>query len=136
MRGRGDVMRWALLVLVSCGGSGGFPDAAEPTPMPPGSFAVDWSLANGSGQAVTCTQVGATTVLVAITAQPSAMHSSVAFECDLGGAVSGALDPGTYDLMFTLDAGSASLASAAPQTGIAIESDMTTRITPVMFALP
>jgi hypothetical protein len=128
-------MRWAVVVLVACGGGGGFPDAGQPAPTPPGSFAVDWSITS-NGSAATCMQAGASTVLVAITAQPSGMRSSVSFQCNLGGGVSGALFPGTYDLAFMLEAGSASLGSAAPQTGVAVTSNMTTRTTPVVFALP
>jgi hypothetical protein len=137
----GDVIaRAALLSLAfaaACGSGGGFPDAPKPpVPPDPGTFALDWSLVDSSQQPATCAQAGATTVTVALKDEASGDSSAAVFNCALGGAVSGALTPSTYDLNFTLSGSSGVIASAPPQTGIVIQSDLTARVMPIVFTVP
>ncbi len=127
----------------ACGSGGGFVDApkAEPPP-PPGTLAVDWSIHHAGGSAATCTEAGAMLVVVTMQGQTMGGTSSQTFNCALGGAITGAINPGVYDVGFALvgtgsGSGSAStLATGAPQTGVVIQSELTTRVTPVVFSVP
>lgn len=127
------------MVGFACGSGGGFVDApkAEPPP-PPGTLALDWSIQHAGGSAATCADVGATLVVLTVAGQSSGGTSSATFNCALGGAISGALTPGTYDAGFSLvGSGSSSpIAMGPPQTGVVIQSDMTTRVQPVVFSVP
>lgn len=130
--------REALIIgaLAACGGGGGFPDAyVPPPPQDPGTVAVDWTLQDGSGSAVTCTQASATTVQVRITDEASGDQFSSSFVCALGGAVSGSLPSATYDLAFALLAGTTTIASAPAQTGIVVAPDMTAHLGMVVFVV-
>lgn len=127
----------AVALGFACGGGGGFVDAPVIEPPPnPGTFAVDWSIKHASGSAGTCMEIGATTFVVTLKDQKTGQSSSAQFNCALGGAVSGALTPATYDLGFTLAGSGSAIAMAAMQMGVVIQSDTTTRILPVVFNVP
>jgi hypothetical protein len=133
---RGLTIAAGLVLAVACGGGGGFVDApsSEPPP-PPGTFSVDWTITK-SGSAASCMDVGATTVVVTLQDQKTKQNSSASFGCAIGGAVSGAFFPATYDLGFTLTGSGGVIAMGAPQTGIVIQSMMTAHVMPVVFAVP
>lgn len=127
----------AVCLGFACGGGGGFVDAPVIEPPPnPGTFAVDWSLKHAGGSAAQCTDVGATLFVANLTDQKSGEHSAASFNCALGGAISGALTPATYDIGFTLAGSGGAIAMGAVQMGVVIQSDMTTRILPVVFDVP
>ena len=139
-------MKWLAPALVAgltvclgfaCGGGGGFVDAPVIEPPPnPGTFAVDWTIKHASGSAATCMEVGANLFVANLKAQSNGQSSAASFNCALGGAVSGALTPGTYDIGFTLAGSGSAIAMAMTQMGVVIQSDTTTRILPVVFDVP
>jgi hypothetical protein len=121
----------------ACGGGGGFVDAPVIEPPPdPGTFAVDWSLKHASGSAATCMDAGATLFVANLKDQANGESSAASFNCELGGAISGALTPGTYDIGFTLAGSAGVITMGMMQMGVVIQSDTTTRILPVVFDVP
>ncbi len=128
----------AAALAAACGSGGGFVDAPKPEPpAPPGSFSVDWTITK-SGSASTCAAVGATSVVVTFQDEKTMQSASSTFSCALGGAISGAVTPATYDMGFALvgSAGSAPLAMGPPQTGVVIGSAQTAHLTSIVFAVP
>ena len=124
------------MLAVACGGGGGFVDApGAEAPPPPGTFAVDWTITK-AGSAATCADVSATTVVVTLQDEKTKANSSGSFSCSIGGAVSGAFFPATYDLGFTLTGSAGIIAMGSAQTGIVIQSNMTAHVMPVVFAVP
>jgi hypothetical protein len=138
MRCRVDVSCLLLLGSIgACGDGGGFPDAPEPPPIvDPGTFAIDWSITTPGGQLVTCGEANATTVRVGIVDETSGARASGSFDCLLGGGVSGALLSSTYDLNFFLLGASGTVATASPQTGVAITAGHTIELAKVAFIVP
>jgi hypothetical protein len=138
VRGDRDV-RYRLfspVFLVACGGGGGFPDARPyVAPSAPGAFSIAWSLAGPNGN-TTCAQAAATTVRVGILDEITAAQYSATFDCALGLAASGALLPSRYDLTFTLLGVSGAISNAPAQDAIDVASGRTTRLAPVVFAVP
>jgi hypothetical protein len=131
-------LTWKLLpvLLCACGSGGGFPDAMKAPPPPdPGTFAMSWTLANGSGAPTTCAAASASTVNVSIVDEATAAQFSSTFDCGLAAAVSGSLPVGTYDLDFALD-GVTLITTAPEQTAVVIASDQTTNLAPVAFVVP
>jgi hypothetical protein len=57
------------------------------------------------------------------------------FPCGNNPSISKALDPATYDVAFELHAGSVTLATAPDQSGVVVENDKDTALTPVVFAV-
>ena len=94
----------STLLVVACGGGGGFPDA--PVVMPPqdpGTVALSWTLVGaGSAAPETCTMANGMSVVVAIAQEGTSAQFGQTFPCSLGVAVSGSLPTATYDLMFAL----------------------------------
>lgn len=82
-----------LVALAACGDGGGFPiDAPAEAAPRPGTFALSWTISGG-----TCVTLDATKVVVSISG-----GFVQEFDCGLGTAISGALEPGSYTLMFAL----------------------------------
>jgi hypothetical protein len=125
-----------VVLLAACGSGGGFPDAFKAPPPPdPGTFAMSWTLADGSGAPVTCAAASASTVHVAIVDEAGGAQFTSNFDCGLTEAVSGSLPVGTYDLSFALD-GVTVITTAPAQMGVVISSDQTTSIAVVAFVVP
>ena len=121
------------MLVAACGNGGGFADAPAPPPPPaPGTFALSWSLMTSSAQPSNCTEAGASSVQVGVVDQASGSQDSASFDCALGSAVSGSLFAGTYGLTFALLGPSGVVATASAQT-VAIVSDRTTQLDPVVF---
>lgn len=105
------------LILAACGDGGGFPvDAPAEAAPKPGTFALSWTIAGGS-----CDDVGATTVSVAISG-----GFVQDFACSLGTALSGALEPGMYQLTISLRG--TSVISTAPVQTIEVTAKHTTPV--------
>jgi hypothetical protein len=124
-----------LAACGSCGSGGGFPDSGAPPPVDPGTFAISWVLTDTSGQPISCTDAGATTVHVGITQASNGEQFSTSFECGLGAAVSGELFVASYDLDFTLLDATATITTAPGQTAT-IQSDRAVSIGPITFVVP
>ena len=128
----------AIATAVACGSGGGFIDAPKPEPPPPpGSFALDWTITK-AGSAATCADVNATQVVVTLQDEKTKQSSNATFNCAIGGAVSGAIDPATYDMGFALvgSGGGSAIVNGAPQMGIVVDSAQTAHVMPVTFAVP
>ena len=128
----------AIATAVACGSGGGFIDAPKPEPPPPpGSFVLDWTITK-AGSAATCADVSATQVVVTLMDEKSHQSSNATFNCAIGGAVSGAIDPATYDMGFALvgSGGGSALANAPAQNGVVVDSNQTAHLMPVVFAVP
>jgi hypothetical protein len=130
--------RLAALAFVfgsgACGSGGGFIDAPQPPPQPdPGTLSVTWKLTDANGNAMMCSQVNATTVVVDPKDSTTGSSFSASFACGLGEAISGSLPAATYDIRFYLTNSQGQLASATAQMGVVIQPDMTTKLMPVTF---
>lgn len=70
--------------------------------------------------------------------EKSHQSSNATFNCAIGGAVSGAIDPATYDMGFALvgSGGGSAIANGAAQNGVVVDSGGTAHLMPVTFAVP
>jgi hypothetical protein len=126
----------ALIGGAGCGDDGGFPtDAAAPDGSAHGNVSLAWSLVDPGGQPITCDQVGASTVSVALRARGTLAGAVDSFSCNNSPTTSRALDPGTYDVTLELHAGATTLATVPEQRGIVIVDGMTTPLAPVTFVV-
>lgn len=92
-------------------------------------------LTDANGGAKKCTDVNATIVFVDLKDTTSGDSFSASFACSLSEGISGALPASTYDLRFILSGSQGEIASATPQQGVVIASDMTTKLMPVTFVV-
>ncbi len=124
------------LIVVGCGDDGGFPrDAPAQDPTARGTVSLAWSLQDLDGQPVPCDQVGASTVSLQLRARGEASGAAESFTCGNSPSTSKPLVPGTYDVLFELHAGSATLAVAPAQNGVVIEDAKTTPLAPIAFVV-
>lgn len=131
-----SVRSFLLLAAVGCGGGGGFPDARDDSAPPPGgTFTVDWSLLNASGQPITCDDIGAISMTALLRNRGVQGGSTEVFNCNTQMGTSPPLVPGTYDITFELNGISGAIPTPTPlgQTGIEITSGGDVRLAPLAF---
>lgn len=123
------------LLLVACGGGGGFPDAAviEDTTGPTGRFAMTWSVVDQNSQPIDCDRIAGQ--VMTVLAHNLEFEGGVpeAFGCSTGSGMSGPLVPGTYEMDFELSGTFGTLAQGMKQTPVLIEANNTTQLAPVTF---
>jgi hypothetical protein len=125
-----------LTGVVGCGDDGGFPHDAPMQDTPAhGTVSLSWSLHDLNGQPIQCDEVGASTVSLQLRARGEATGAAESFTCTNSPSTSKALEPGTYDVLFELHAGSATLAVAPDQNGVVIEDGMDTALAPITFVV-
>ncbi|HEU0031570.1 MAG TPA: hypothetical protein VFQ53_13115 [Kofleriaceae bacterium] len=135
MRSVSLVVTLAALVG-SCGGGGGFPvDAAPDSPPPGGRLSLAWSLTDTAAQPITCGQVGGQVVTLILHNRAIQGASTEVFGCTTGSGDTLPVLPGTYDVSFELNGMVGLLATAPPQMAIVVESNKTTALAPVTFAV-
>ena len=126
----------AALLVVGCGGGGGFPDARPiDAPPEPGTFSLDWSVTDTNNQSLPCGQIGAQAVTVLTHNRAFGGGSTEVFTCPTLSGVSQGLIAGTYDMDFELDSASEVLATAPAQMGIVISAGENVRLAPLTFAV-
>lgn len=133
------IARWLWLpLLAACGSGGGFPDAPRPADAAvPGTFAMSWTITSmATSMTESCMQAGATQVLVGLTEETRGDAFSQPFACSLGSAASGSITAGTYDFTFALAGANGVITMAGSQTGVAIQSQKTAQLMPVVFSAP
>lgn len=124
-----------LLAMVACDGAGGTATAAQATSTCPGSVSLAWSITSSSGQPLTCAQAGATNVALRFQSRTGGVPAFIAFPCANSIGTSN-LTPGLYDVTTELhDASGARLATAPPQTTVAVAIGRTKVLAPVTFAV-
>jgi hypothetical protein len=126
----------ALFAITACNPSEGSPTLAITAASTcPGSISVAWSIINASGQPLSCSQAGATSVALRLQSRTGGTPVFTAFPCTSSPGTAN-IAPGLYDVAIELhDANGAKLATAEPQTSIAIALARTKVLTPVAFRL-
>jgi hypothetical protein len=127
-----------MAVAGGCGDGGGFPDAAVDSPPPgPGAFTLAWTVTDANQQPITCGQIGATAVTATLRNLAASGGQTEVFTCATGSGMSQKdLTPGTYEIMFELDAGNGTVLQTAPTLhGIVIQSNQVTALAPISFAV-
>jgi hypothetical protein len=128
--------RALILALAACGGGGGFPGDAGPDAAPPGGrFTLAWTVSDTNSQAITCGQVGAQVVTIALRNREVQGASTEAFTCSTATGTSSPIAPGTYDMTFELNGLAGLIATAPAQNGIVIRSNETIALEPLAFAV-
>jgi hypothetical protein len=123
-----------LLAMVACDG-GGSGTAVQATSACPGSVSLAWSITSSSRLPLTCAQAGAANVALRFQSRTGGVPVFIAFPCANGTATSN-LAPGLYDVTIALhDATGATLATAPPQTSVAIAVGRTKVLAPLTFAV-
>lgn len=124
-----------LLALVACDNGAGTATAAQATSARPGSVSLIWSIANSLGFPLTCAQAGAANVALRLQSRTGGVPVFIAFPCANSSGTSN-LAPGLYDVTIELrDATGARLATASPQTSVAVAVGRTKVLAPVAFAV-
>ena len=133
---RGSLLTSIIAALCACGDGGGFPDAPGPDAAPPGgTFTVAWMVTDTAHQAVSCDDVGASSVVVTLRDRSKEGGFTEAFSCSSGKGTSPAVPPAIYDMDFELSGGGQTLAIAPRQSMITIKSNTDTDLAPIAFAL-
>jgi hypothetical protein len=121
--------------MVACEGSGGTSTAALANSPCPGSVSLAWSLTSASGQPLTCAQAGATSVALRLQSRTGGTPVFTAFPCANSPGITN-VAPGLYDVTIELrNATGERLATAPPQTSVAVAVGRTKVLTPVTFAV-
>jgi hypothetical protein len=124
-----------LLAMVACDSSGGTGSAVQATSACPGSVSLAWSITSSSGLPLTCAQAGAANVAVRFQSRTGGVPVFIAFPCANDTGTSN-LAPGLYDVTIALrDATGETLATAPPQTSVAVAVGRTKVLAPVTFAV-
>lgn len=126
-----------ILILVACGGGGGFPDAPvkHDATLPPGTIKVAWSLTDDTGAPITCDQVGAITMTATLRSPSIVGGQTQVFTCGVLMGESQAVDPNTYNIDFELDNASGAIAQAPRASNIIVRSNQATQLDPLVFAV-
>jgi hypothetical protein len=123
-----------LLAMVACD-SGGGGTAVQATSTCPGSVSLAWSINSSIGRALTCAQTGAANVALRFQSRTGGVPVFIAFPCANDTGTSN-LAPGLYDVTIALrDATGETLATAPPQTSVAVAVGRTKVLAPVTFAV-
>jgi hypothetical protein len=124
-----------LLTLAACDGTGGTARAALASSTCPGSISLIWFITNASGQFVSCAQAGATSVALRIQGRTGGTPVFTAFPCASSPGTAN-VNPGLYDVAIELhDANGRRLATAPPQTSVAIAVGRTKVLAPATFTV-
>jgi hypothetical protein len=124
-----------LLAITACEVTGGTATVGLASSPCPGSISLTWFVTNTSGQFVSCAQVGATSVALRLRSRTGGTPVFTAFPC-AGSPGTANVAPGLYDVAIELhDATGRRLATAPPQTSVAIAIGRTKALTPVAFAI-
>jgi hypothetical protein len=130
----GPLALLAMVAMAACEGTGGA-TAALSTSACPGSVSLAWSITSASGQPLTCAQAGATSVALRLLSRTGGAPVFTAFPCT-GSPGTANIAPGLYDAAIELhDASGGRLATAPPQTSVAIAIGRTKVLTPVTFTV-
>ena len=125
----------ALLTMIACDGTGGATTAATATSTCPGSISLVWSITSASGQPLSCAQAGATSVALRFQSRTGGTPVFTAFPCANSPGITN-VAPGLYDVAIELrNATGTTLATAPPQTSVAVVLGRTKVLTPVTFAV-
>jgi hypothetical protein len=130
-------------LLAACGSGGGFPDARAIDAAPPkGAFSLAWTVTDTNGVAVTCDQLGASSVTVITHNLAQEGANTQVFVCSLLTGTSEPIDPGTYQMSIELDGTSQIALPVVTGTGnpglqnpVVIDSEQTTALEPVTFSV-
>jgi hypothetical protein len=126
----------ALVVLVACGGGGGFPDAQKIDSAPPtATFTLAWTVNDATSQPVACDKIGALSVTVLAHNRAFDGGTPVVFACSSGMGQSQALPAGTYDFEFQLTSIGGMLATAPAQHGVELAAGSNVALMPLTFAV-
>jgi hypothetical protein len=123
-----------VCLLAACGGSDtGAADAAVyDAPPPMGRFAFSWTLTDGEAE-VSCAELGATSVSLAIASQTTGIGFPENFSCTAGMGTSRAAEVGTYRIdVELLDSTGRTIATQPQQSGHEL-TEGTTTLSPFVF---
>lgn len=124
-----------FFAIIACEGAGGTATAALASSTCPGSISLIWLIKNSSGQFVSCAQVAATSVALRLQSRTGGTPVFTAFPCASSPGTTN-VNPGLYDIAIELhDANGRRLATAPPQTSVAIAIGRTTVLAPVTFTV-
>lgn len=127
--------RGLFVLLVACGGGGGFPDAPEreDTTGPTGTFSVTWNVMDQNGQWLACDRIDGQ--VMTVLAHNLAVEGGVpeTFGCSTGTGTSSPLIPGTYEMSFELTGTGGTLATGVKQTPVEIRANENTALEEVTF---
>jgi hypothetical protein len=127
---------WGLVMLVACGGGGGFPaDAGPAPPEPTGKFSLAWSVTNTASEPIACNTIGGNVITVTLRNRAVQGGSTEVFTCSSLMGVSAPIAVGVYDMTFSLTGGVGELAVAPAQNGIVITEGATVPLTMLAFAV-
>lgn len=122
------------LVLVACGGGGGFPDApSADSPPPTGTFSLAWSVVDQNQQPLSCDRIAGQAMTVLAHNLAYASGQTQIFSCATGMGTSEGMVPGTYELDFDLSGSIGPIATAPKQVPVEIVANQTTELAPVTF---
>jgi hypothetical protein len=132
-------IRAGLLALVGgCGAcdNGGFSRDAPAIDAPsPGTVTLAWTLADTGGQPIQCDQVGGNFVLLELRNRATSRGSVVSFACARGRETSPDLEPGTYDVTFSLSGADLTSVTAPEQRSVIVAPGRDTQLAPVTFVI-
>jgi hypothetical protein len=124
-----------LLAMVACDSASRPDTAVQAASACPGSVSLAWSITSSSGQPLTCAQAGAANVALRLQSRTGGVPVFIAFPCTSSPGTAN-VTPGLYDVAIELrDASGARLATAPPQTSVAVAVGRTKVLTPVTFAV-
>ena len=125
-----------LLLLASCGGGGGFPDAPPADSSgPTGTFSVSWTVTDQNSQPITCDRIAGQTMTVLAHNLAFEGGTPEVFACSTGMGMSQGLTPGNYDMNFELAGTFGMLARGVAQGPIAIKANSNVELAPVAFSV-
>ena len=123
------------LTAIGCSGGPGFVDAPPEAPAPGGTFTLAWQVTDVIGTPIDCAPIGATNVAIELVSHQSGNGFSDSFSCASGTGISRELDAGSYDVLYTLEGKSGTLASGIQQVNQPIVGEQTTTLDKVTFAV-
>ena len=121
--------------LIGCDPGPGFVDAPPEAAPPGGTFSLSWKITDTAGTPITCDPIGATNIAIELHSHQSGNGFTDSFGCGSGTGTSRELDAGTYDVVYTLEGRSGTLASGIQQLNQPILSAQSTTLDPVTFAV-
>lgn len=130
-----DLAITLVAAVTGCGGGPGFVDAPPEAAPPGGTFTLTWAVTDATGKPITCEPIGATNVAIELISHQSGNGFTDSFGCASGTGTSRELAAGTYDVLYTLEGKSGTLASGLQQLNQPIVSAQSTTLDPVTFAV-
>lgn len=133
MCSRSTLVLIVALSAASCSDDVGLPDARPPTDAAvPGQLSFSWTVGYMSA-ALTCAELGASSVAVEIVPQGAVFGVVDSFSCASGMGTSRQLAPGTYDLTISLEGAGGTLGGPILRLGAIVASSETRAVDPVAF---